>query len=218
MYLFYNTVLVSAIHQHESAIHMSPPSWTSIHLPPHPTALGGQRTRAWAPYVTLQIPTDYILYMVMYMFPCHSHMALVVKKLPVNAGDIRDAGLISGLGRSPGEGNGNPLQCSCLENPMDRGAWRAMAHRVTQSRTWTKWLSSAPFHTASMSLFSVSASPLCMDTEILVHIYNGKLLSFKKERILVVLMRWMKPEPIVQGEVSHKEKDKYCMLTYVYGI
>ena len=40
-----------------------------------------------------------------------------------------------------GEGNGNPLQCSCLENPVDRGAWRAAVHRVTQSRTWLKWLS-----------------------------------------------------------------------------
>ena len=46
---------------------------------------------------------------------------LVVKNLPVNAGDIRDSGSIPGLGRSPGGGNGNPLQCSCLENPMDRG-------------------------------------------------------------------------------------------------
>ena len=47
---------------------------------------------------------------------------LVVKNPPTNAGDVRDAGLISGLGRLPGEGNGYPLQCSCLENPMDGGA------------------------------------------------------------------------------------------------
>ena len=53
------------------------------------------------------------------------HVVLVVKNPPANAGDIRDAGLIPGLGRSPGGGNGNPLQYSCLENPMDRGAWRA---------------------------------------------------------------------------------------------
>ena len=46
-----------------------------------------------------------------------------------------DAGLIPALGRLSGEGNGNPLQCSCLENPMDRGAWRATAHGVTKSRT-----------------------------------------------------------------------------------
>ena len=48
---------------------------------------------------------------------------LLVKNLPANAGDIGDVGLIPGSGRSAGEGNGNPLQCSCLENPRDRGAW-----------------------------------------------------------------------------------------------
>ena len=52
-------------------------------------------------------------------------MVLVVKNLPVNAGDIRDMGWIPGLGRAPGEGNGNPLQYSCLGNLMDRGGWRA---------------------------------------------------------------------------------------------
>ena len=52
----------------------------------------------------------------------------VVKNPPANAGNTRDPSLISGLGRSPGEGNGNPLQYSCLGNPMNRGAWRATAH------------------------------------------------------------------------------------------
>ena len=52
-----------------------------------------------------------------------SQVALVVKNLPANAGDVIDAGSIPGLGRSPGGGHGNPLQYSCLENPMDRGAW-----------------------------------------------------------------------------------------------
>ena len=54
-----------------------------------------------------------------------SHVALVVKKLPTSAGDIRDLGLIPGLAISPGGRHGNPLQYSCLENPIDRGAWRA---------------------------------------------------------------------------------------------
>ena len=67
-----------------------------------------------------------------------SQVALVVKNLPANAGDIRDAGSIPGLGRSPGEGNGNPLQYSCLENPVDREAWRATVHRVAKSRTRLK--------------------------------------------------------------------------------
>ena len=57
-----------------------------------------------------------------------SQVVLVVKNLPASAGDIRDAGSILGLGRSPGEGSGNPLQYSYLENPMDRGASRAIVH------------------------------------------------------------------------------------------
>ena len=64
-----------------------------------------------------------------------SQGVLVVKNPPTNAGDIRDMGLIPGLGRSPRGGHGNPLQYSCLENPMDRGAWRAMVHGVTKSQT-----------------------------------------------------------------------------------
>ena len=56
----------------------------------------------------------------------------MVKNLPANAGDIRDMGLIPGSGRAPGGRNGNPLQYSCLENPMDRGAYRAIVHGVTE--------------------------------------------------------------------------------------
>ena len=63
-------------------------------------------------------------------------VALVVKNLP----PLRDVGLILGLGRSPGGGHGNPLQYSCLENPLDRGAWQATVHRVTKSQTQLKRL------------------------------------------------------------------------------
>ena len=63
------------------------------------------------------------------------------KNLPVNAGDVRDAGSIPGWGRSPREGRGYPLQYACLENAMDRGAWRATVHRVAKSRTRLKRLS-----------------------------------------------------------------------------
>ena len=62
-------------------------------------------------------------------------MVLVVKKPSANAGDIRDMGSIPGLGRCPGGGHGNLLQYSCLENPMDRGAWQAMLHRVAKNGT-----------------------------------------------------------------------------------
>ena len=64
-----------------------------------------------------------------------SQMALVVKNPPANAGDVRDVGLIPGLGRSPGGGHGNPLQYSSLDNPTGREAWWATVHRLTKSQT-----------------------------------------------------------------------------------
>ena len=67
--------------------------------------------------------------------PRTSQVALVVKNLPANAGDIRDVGSTPGLERSPGEQNGNPLQDSCLEYPMDRGAWRSTVVRAAESDT-----------------------------------------------------------------------------------
>ena len=67
-----------------------------------------------------------------------SQVALMVKNTPASAGDIGHAGSISVLGRSPGGVNSNPLQYSCLENTMDRGAWWAMVHRVAKSQTRLK--------------------------------------------------------------------------------
>ena len=60
----------------------------------------------------------------------------MVKNPSVNAGDAGDTGLIHGMGRAPGEGNGNPLQCSCLQNSMGKGAWWAAVHRV--AKRWTQ--------------------------------------------------------------------------------
>ena len=86
-----------------------------------------------------------------------SQVALVVKNQPDNAGDIRD------LGRLPGGGHGNPLQYSCLENPMNRGAWRATVHEVTKSRqTWLKWLSMHACKKLPNSLLSEVAEPICI--------------------------------------------------------
>ena len=65
-----------------------------------------------------------LIFLVVSVYSC-----LVGKESACNAGDL---GSISGLGRSPGEGNGNPLQCSCLENPMDRGTWQATVHGVAR--------------------------------------------------------------------------------------
>ena len=61
-----------------------------------------------------------------------THVVLVRENSPASAGDLRDLGSIPGLGRSPGEGNGNTLQYSCLENPMDRGIWWAKVHGVAK--------------------------------------------------------------------------------------
>ena len=67
-----------------------------------------------------------------------SLVALVVKNLPANGGDSGNVGSVPGSGRSPGEGNSNPLQHSCLENPMDRRAWWATVHGVTKSQMLMK--------------------------------------------------------------------------------
>ena len=70
-----------------------------------------------------------------------SQLTLVVKNPPANAGDMGDIGLIPGSGRYPGGEHGNPLQYSCLENPMGQEAWGAMVHGVVQRQTILKWLS-----------------------------------------------------------------------------
>ena len=76
------------------------------------------------------------MFLYLYSLPSGKHF-LVIKNLPANAGNIRDAGLIIGLGKSLGVGNGNPLQYSCLENPMDREAWWAtvICHTIIQKDT-----------------------------------------------------------------------------------
>ena len=87
-------------------------------------------------------------------FHLASQVALVVKNLCTNAGDLRDAGSIPGWGRSSGGGHGNPLQYPCLENPMDREAWQAKVHGVTKSQTRPKWLSMA-LHFHELHSFTV---------------------------------------------------------------
>ena len=76
---------------------------------------------------------------------CHTHIwasevALVVKNRSARAGQVKDVSLSPGLGRSPVGGHDNPLQYSCLENPMDRGALQATVQRVSKSQKWLKWL------------------------------------------------------------------------------
>ena len=86
----------------------------------------------------------------------------MVENLPASAGDVRDLSLIPGSGRSPGGGNGNPLQYSRLENPMDREAWQATVHGVAKSRTWLKRVSTRThlrMKSSSVGLSSMLLSP-----------------------------------------------------------
>ena len=78
----------------------------------------------------------------------------VVKNVPANAGDAGDTGLMPELERSPEEGNGNPLQYSCWENPMERGAWRSTIHGVTKSQTLLSVQACARTHTQHTSLYT----------------------------------------------------------------
>ena len=90
-----------------------------------------------------------------------SQVVLVVKNLPANAGDIRDAGSILESGRSPGGRRGNPLQDSFLENPMDGGAWQAMVYRITKSQVWLKLLSTHTAHTRPFPTTAIAEASHC---------------------------------------------------------
>ena len=74
----------------------------------------------------------------------------MVKNPPANAGDVKDMDSIPGSGRSPGEGNGSPPQYSCLENPVDRGAWSATVHGVAKSQTRLKQLNTQSSHSKKL--------------------------------------------------------------------
>ena len=104
-----------------------------------------QRLCLWWPYPTLS-PFISFIFIFHHSTYWASQVTQVVKNLPANAGDTRDAGSIPGLGISPGLWNGNPLQYSCLKSPRDRGACWAAVYGVTQSWTRLTWLSSSnPF-------------------------------------------------------------------------
>ena len=113
-----------------------------------PTALEAQGLSHWPAREVSEIPFLYVCLRftrlslipdplaVRFTLKGASRVALVVKNPPANAGDTRDTGLIPGSGRSPGLGNGSPLQYSCLGNPMDKGPWKASVHGVVKSWTW----------------------------------------------------------------------------------
>ena len=100
----------------------------------------------------------------------------VAKNSPANAGDARDMGSIPGWGRSPGEGNGNPLQYSYLGNPIDRGAWRATVHRVTKSQTWlNNWIRT---NRHQYWLTELLQSKGCVSTKSSQHVVGAPGLSW----------------------------------------
>ena len=106
----------------------------------------------------------------------------VVKNAPANAGD---AGLIPGSGRSPGGGNGNPLQYSCLENPMDREGWWATVHAVTKSWTWLNTHTQACMQThriMSVFLFLLIKGFLLLTWEIYKVLTFGDMSSLNSQR------------------------------------
>ena len=96
--------------------------------------IGNIEINPWPFFLNLRVPDTSI---------GTSQVALVVKNPPANSGDIRDVDSIPGSGRSPGGGHGNPLQCSCLEDPMAREAWWTAVYEVAKSQTRIKRLSSS---------------------------------------------------------------------------
>ena len=134
-----------------------------------------------------------------------SQMVLMVKNLPANARDLKDAGSILISGRSPGGGHGNPLQYSCLENPMDRGAWQDTVHRVAKSRTWLKCLS---MHAHVVALFSIFSGTSVLFSVVTVLIYIptnsiGRLpFLFVLTNTCYFLSFWWQPFWELLGDIS----------------
>ena len=85
-------------------------------------------------YIYTHIHISFYFYPYIATYMQAFQVVLVIKKPPANEGDLREAGSIPGLGRSPGGGHGNPLQYSCLENLIDKGAWWATVHEVAKSQ------------------------------------------------------------------------------------
>ena len=107
----------------------------------------------------------------------------MIMNLPANAGVARDKGLIPGSGISPGVGNGNPLQCSCPENPLDGGAWQATVHRVTVHSSPTQ-LSNFTFNFTSLSVDGWSCVPSLLFTwgHTMVEVMRIKLTPFQRSQ------------------------------------
>ena len=143
----------------------------------------------------------------------------MVKNLPANAGDVRDAGSISGSGKSLREENGNPLQYSCLETPMDRGTSWATVYRVAKSWTRLKQLSSSSgntYTTESLCCIPETNSTLqisCISIKKLNRLHlkkkNNKKANERKRC-------YVKKNP-QQVSITNKEKSVYSLFTNTEG-
>ena len=168
-------MLVSSVWWHESAacIHVSLPSWASLRSCPLPTPLGHHRALGWAPLALQWLPAalcftqgcthvNAILWVrptLPFPTPGPVHvcsLCLSLYSCPANR-FIRTAVLdfFRFLIHVSGERNGNPLQYSNLENPVDRGAWWATVHGVAESRTRLKWLSSSSSSSMHVSIYDI---------------------------------------------------------------
>ena len=106
------------------------------------------------------------------------------KNPPANAGDRRDRGLSPGLGRAPGGRHGHPLQCGCLEKPMDRRAWRATVHGVEKSWAWLQWLSS---HSPISVLYPTVFPSNCVQRTLPLPLLSSHFLSSQSTEHAVTL-------------------------------
>ena len=145
-------------------------------------------------------------------------------KNPPGIRDVGDMGSVPGWGRSPGGGNGNPLHCSCLDNPMDRGAWRAMVHRLGKNETWLKWLS---VH-AHVKHLSVTNESCFLKTELrCCSVGSGSyssILCYKMNIHLTWLCRKLRRDGYIEqqqltlcGEISYNVSNTSTYLATVKG-
>jgi len=186
--LIYSIVLVSAIQQHKPIIAIYiyiylPSLWSLPPTAPPSRPLGHHRAPGWAPCVISNFPlatlsTHGRVYMT---FPGGS----VVKNLSTDAGDVGSIPeSISGLGRSPGRGNGNPFHYSCLENPIDGEAWRPTVHRIAESQTRQRdWARATDTHIYQCCFLNAS-SPLLPLLHPQAHSLHLRLQSVPTDRLI----------------------------------
>ena len=117
----------------------------------------------------------------------------MVKNLSANAGDVRDVGFIPTLGRSPEEGRGNPLQYSCLENPMDRGAWWATIHGVSKSQIRLKCLSTSHIQSSFNLEVKISLDQLSIQRSFYRELSYGHNTQSNRLRFLTSLQSCQPP-------------------------